>query len=261
MGEGAPAAPGAPGGMASPSFRRKSVQGAQVALRISIALRRRLLPQLGRPLVALGNAQALVVQDAQVALRISIALRRRLLPQCDPPREIFGDARALVVQGAQVVLRISVALCSRLRIELSRPLVALGHALAEVIAHAQFTQRLRLAPGSVSHVLRGGRPDALGSGGGGRAPPAFADPHNLTRLPLRRRHPARRLVALPVRTLALVRAVVREAAAGAQPIRVVLLGCRATLARAYVAYAVHGGGGRGRCSAILIMMFDATSET
>jgi len=168
-----------------------------------------LLPQLGRPLVALGYALAIAVQGAQVELRISMALGHSLLPQ------------------------------------LGRPLVALGHALARVIAAAQITQRLRLAPGSNSHELRGGRADALGSGGGGRATPAFADPDNLARLPLRRRHPARRLVALPVRALALGRAVEHGAAAGAQAIRVVLLGSRTTNARADVAYAVHGGG-RGR---------------
>jgi len=73
--------------------------------------------------------------------------------------------------------------------------------------NSALAQRCRLAPRWTSNVLRGGRADARGSGGGGRAPPAFAHPHKLTRLPLRHRQPACRLVALPVRALALWAAV------------------------------------------------------
>jgi hypothetical protein len=136
-----------------------------------------------------------------------VAPRRGLLRQCDRPRDIFWNTLTLVVQDAQVVLRISIALRRRLLEELSRPFVALGH--------------------------------------------AFAPPDNPTRLP------PRRLVAPPVRTLALWRAVVHGSAAG--PIRVVLLGSRATHARAYVAYAVHGGGGRGRALECTVRMNDVQS--
>jgi len=220
---GAPLPHQAPGGTASPSIRRLSaasllppaaacfnsprdIFGHAQALAVQVAqvaLRRGLLVQLRRPLVALGHALAEAVQHAQPELRISTALGRRLLVQLRRPLVALGHALALAVQEAQVVLRSSIALRRSLLKQLGRPLVALRHAQAAVIAAAQSTQRLRLAPGSASHVLRGGRPDALGSGGGGRASPALADPHHLTRLPLRRRHPARRLVALPVRALAL----------------------------------------------------------
>jgi len=211
-----------------------------------VAPRRGLLDQCEPPRDIFGHALAVEVQAAQVVLRTSMALRRSLLPQLDRPLVALRHSVALVEQGAQAGLRISVALYSRLRVELSRPLVAMRHAIAVAVAAAQLKQRLRVIQGSASHPLRGRRPDALGRGGGGRAPPALADPHNLARLPLRRRHLARRLVALPVRALALMRAVEHGAAAGEHLIRVVLLGGRTAHARAHVTDAVDGGGGRGR---------------
>ncbi len=94
--------------------------------------------------------------------------------------------------------------------------------------------------------------------GGWGAPAASGRPrwHGLAQLPQGVGRSLGRDLVTPRRGLFQQRNPPRDA----QPIRVILLGCRATLARAYVTYAVHGGGGRGRCSAVLIQMFDAPHE-
>jgi len=174
-----------------------------------------------------------------------MALGRSLMPHLRRPLVAMGHALAIAIAGAQAELPVSMTLGRRLLKELRRPLVALRHAPRISSPPIDTAPPPRPGQRQPRTERRAGR-RARERRRGARSPPAFAHPHDLTRLPLRRRHPARRLVALPVRTLELGRAVVHGAAAGAQPIRVVLLGSRVTHACAHVTDAVHGGGGRGR---------------